>query len=231
MAERDYLLQIAAHDDVTRLITAHSPGALKRLRESPEWGVVTSAWQRAAAVDPSAAEQSLVDELQSATGDDLASAIWSRLLAVAHLGRPSVSVPAASSISHRVDISLLLEEVEHRIGQRHRDIARTALVDDPRWKEALLASLPTTIAPQTRNELIREVASYRDRWDVDSETLPLGPQPATADTVQSTEHSRVHALVSAVAAGSPETNDSRTSGSPNRTSRTVASVQPLDLGS
>lgn len=232
MAERDYLLQIAADDDVTHLISAHSPDSLERLRESPEWGAVTSAWRRAAVVDLSDAEQALVDGLQSpADSADSASVIRSRLLAVAQRDRPSESTAAESSISHREDISLLLNDVEHRIGQRNRSIARAALADDTRWKETLRALLPGSIAPQTWHRLIRDVASYRDRWDIDSETLPLGPKPAAADTVQSTEHSSVHALVSAVVAGSPETHDSTTSGIRNRTSRAAASVQPPDLGS
>lgn len=232
LAERDYLLQIAAHDDVTRLITAHFPAAVQPFRESPAWGVVISAWRQASAVDHSAAEQALIDALQSpADGTDPVSAVRSRLLAVAHRGRPSDSAAPAPSISHREDISLLLEEVEHRISQRNGNIVRAALTDDTRWKDTLRALLPRRIAPQTWHGLIREVAGYRDRWDVDSETLPLGPKPAAADTGQSTEHSRVHTLVSTVAAGSPETHDSTTAGISNRTSRAAATVQPVDLGS
>ncbi|MCO4276045.1 relaxase domain-containing protein [Pseudarthrobacter sp. HLT3-5] len=90
MAERDYLLQISAHDDVTRLISDHSPESLDRLRQSRDWGPLTTAWRRASAVNRAAAEEALVDALgTAASGHDSASGIRSRLLTLSLRNRPS----------------------------------------------------------------------------------------------------------------------------------------------
>lgn len=229
-AERDYLLQISAHDDVTPLISAHSPESLDRLRQSPEWSALTTAWKRASAVDPVAAEKTLVGRLlRAADRNESASDIRSRLRAIAQQGRPLRPAAAASPLPPREDIRLLLNNVEHRMRQRNRVTTRIAQMNDSSWKETLRALIPGAIDPQTWHGIIGEVARYRDRWDIDSETLPLGPSPAPDDTIQCMERARLEAFVSAVSAGPAETIEADTSASLNLTSRVVSAVQPLDL--
>jgi conjugative relaxase-like TrwC/TraI family protein len=232
-AERDYLLQISAHDDVTRLTSAHSPDSLDRLRQSPEWSALTTAWRRASAVDPAAAEQALVDGLRSSAGSDtLASDLRSRLLAAVHRTWISSTASIATPVTRRRDVRLILDEVEHRIASRNRITTRAAQMNDSSWKETLRALVPEEIDPQTWHGLVGEVARYRDRWDIDSEILPLGPKPGAAETTQYMEHARVEALVPAVVvAGAPETIDAKIPHYPYPTPRATSPVQPLDLGS
>ncbi|MCO4239426.1 relaxase domain-containing protein [Pseudarthrobacter sp. MDT3-28] len=232
MAERDYLLQISAHDDVTRLISAHSPELVDRLRESPEWSALTTAWRRAAAVDSAAAEETLVDALQpGSVVRQSMSYIRSRLGAIAQRGRQMRSAAAATPFPQREDIRLLLNDVEQRIGQRNRVTTRTAQMSDSSWKETLRALIPREITPRIWHGLVGEVARYRDRWDIDSEFLPFGPKPGSAETTQYTEHARAEALVRAVAAGAPETIRSQASPNLSPTTPVASAVQPLDLGS
>jgi ATP-dependent exoDNAse (exonuclease V) alpha subunit len=49
-AEYDYLAQIAAAEDLTKFLKAHSPGKVKELQQSPAWGAAVAAWRRAEAV-------------------------------------------------------------------------------------------------------------------------------------------------------------------------------------
>ncbi len=113
----------------------------------------------------------------------------------------------------RGDLRELLRDVEQRITERVSAVALHALAHEERWKGQLRAQSGAKDNEAKWKELVREVASYRDRWDISNETLPLGPLPNHSNWEQTDQRARVEAVIIAarrrvpVSPGLPSVND------------------------
>ncbi|WP_449371765.1 ATP-dependent DNA helicase [Arthrobacter psychrolactophilus] len=218
LAEHDYLAQIAASDDVTHLINTHSPDLVAAMQASPSWGAMVAAWRRTATTNRTLAEQTLVGSLEpTAVVRDVASVVHSRLQALqqrlpatSSLMFAPVSVPTA-----REDLRKLLTDVQQRITQRLSAVAIYAFANEEPWMNQLRAQTGLQANDEAWKSLVREVAGFRDRWDIDNPALPLGTPPSATDWDHSGQRARLEVLITA-AKGSISTSTSST-GSPEPT--------------
>lgn len=206
LAEHDYLAQIAASDDVTYLISIHSPALVAEMQASPSWGAMAATWRRTAATNRSLAEQTLVGGLEPTAGArDVAAVVHSRLQALqqrlpatASLTFSPVSVP-----TDREDLRELLNDVHQRIIQRLAEVALHAFANEEPWIEQLRAQTGLQANDQAWKSLVRDVAGFRDRWDIDNPALPLGAPPSATEWDQSDQRARLEARITVSRTSSP----------------------------
>ncbi|MCU6480463.1 MobF family relaxase [Arthrobacter sp. A2-55] len=228
LAEHDYLAQIAASDDVTRLIRTHSPNLVAEMRKSPSWGAMVAAWRRAAVTDRPLAEQTLVDGLRPTSGArDVAAVVHSRLQtlqrhvpATAATGYAPATVP-----TDREDLRELLNGVEQRIAKRISTISVRALANEADWVRQLRAQCGLQANDDRWKDLVRDVAGYRDRWDIDTDSLALGPPPSATDWQQADQRARIENRITAARHSAPTATES----GPSPVVPTAAPHSPLPV--
>ncbi|WP_113718105.1 MobF family relaxase [Arthrobacter dokdonensis] len=211
LAEHDYLAQIAASDDATRLISAHSPNLVAEMHESPSWGAMVAAWRRAAATDPPLAERALIGGLQPTAGArDMAAVVHSRLQAVQrqHSATTATGYAPGTVTTDREDLRELLNVVEQRIAKRISTISVRALANEEDWVRQLQAETGLQANDDRWKDLVRDVAGYRDRWEIDNDSLPLGPPPTTTDWQQADQRARIENRITAARNSAPTTTES-----------------------
>ncbi|ALO66733.1 hypothetical protein AS189_09750 [Arthrobacter alpinus] len=204
LAEYDYLAQIAASDDVTRLISAHSPGLVAEMQASPSWGALVASWRRTAVTDRFLAEQTLVGGLEPAAGVRDVAAIVHSLLQVLQRRLPaasSLTMAPVSVLTDREDLRDLLDDVQHRIAKRLSAVAVHALANEEPWMDRLRAQTGLQANDETWKSLVRDVAGYRDRWDIDNSGLPLGAPPSATDWDHSDQRARLEVRIAATRSG------------------------------
>ncbi|WP_104091806.1 MobF family relaxase [Arthrobacter sp. GMC3] len=218
LAEHDYLAQIAASDDVTQLISAHSPDLVAEMQASPSWGAMVAAWRRTAATNRLLAAQALVGGIEPTAGArDVAAvahsrlqALQQRLPATASLTMAQVSVP-----TDREDLRELLNDVQQRITKRLSAVAVHALANEEPWMDQLRAQTGMQANDEVWKSLIRDVAGFRDRWDIDNPELPLGAPPRATEWEQSDQRSRLAASITTAQTTIPTTRPSASSPEPS----------------
>lgn len=224
LSEHDYLAQIAASDDVTHLISTHSPELVTMMRESPSWGALVAAWGRTAVIYRHLSEQALANGLRQADGSrDIAAVVQSRLQALLH------RLPSTGTLTNtpemvptdRDDLREMLKDVQQKITERVAAVAVHALANEEPWMGAL--SSQTRLQPNSGawKDLVRDVAGFRDRWDIDNPELPLGPPPSAADWNQSEQWARLDARITTAKNSIPLT----TTAPPEQTARPQSRVQ------
>ncbi len=206
LAEHDYLAQIAASDDVTHLITAHFPALVAEMQASPSWGAMVTAWRRTAAANRSLAEQALVGGLEPIAGArDVAAVVHS------HLQTLQQRLPATSSLAFapasvptdREDLRELLNDIQQRITKRLSAVAVHALANEEPWMGALQAQTGLQPNDEVWKRLVRDVAGFRDRWDIDNPALPLGAPPSKTEWEYSDQSARLEARITAAKSSTP----------------------------
>ncbi|POH60311.1 MobF family relaxase [Arthrobacter glacialis] len=200
LAEHDYLAQIAAADDVTHLINTHSPNLVAEMQASPSWGALVAAWRRTATTDRPLAEQALAGGLEPTAGArDVAAVVYSHLQALQqHLPATSSLTMAPSSVpTDREDLSALLNDVQQRITKRLAAVAVHAFANEEPWIEQLRAQTGLQANDQAWKSLVRDVAGFRDRWDIDNPALPIGAPPSATEWDHSDQRARLEARITA----------------------------------
>lgn len=200
LAEHDYLAQIVASNDVAYLIRTHSPDLVAEMQESPSWGAMVAVWRRTAITDRTQAEQTLVSGLEPTAGArDIAAVLHSRLQALqrrlpttSSLTFAPVSVP-----TDREDLRELLNDVQQRITKRLSALTVHALANEELWMEHLRAQTGLQANQTKWKSLVRDVAGFRDRWDIDNPVLPLGAPPSTTEWDHSDQRARLEARITA----------------------------------
>ena len=211
LAEHDYLAQIAASDDITHLISTHSPELVTVMRESPSWGAMVASWGRTAVTDRGLAEQALAGGLRPADSTrNVAADVQSRLQALQRR-RPSeetLGTVPASVPTNRDDLQELLTDVQQRITKRVAEVAVHALANEEPWMGVLRSQTGLQANDGAWKPLVRDVAGFRDRWDIDNPELPLGSMPASADWNHSDQRARLEARITAAHDSTPTTTAS-----------------------
>lgn len=206
LAEHDYLAQIAASDDVTHLINAHSPGLVSEMQASPSWGAMVAAWRRTAGTNRSIAEQALVGGLEPTAGArDVAAVLHSRLQALQQR-LPSTAALTFAPVSlptDREDLRELLDDVGQRITKRLSAVAVHAFANEEPWIDQLRAQTGLRANDEAWKSLVRDIAGFRDRWDIDSPALPLGAPPSATEWDQSDQRARLETRITAAEATTP----------------------------
>ncbi|WP_315913276.1 MobF family relaxase [Arthrobacter sp. lap29] len=208
LAEHDYLAQVAASDDVTHLIKTHSPEHVTEMQASPSWGAMVASWRRTAVANRALAEQTLAGGLQPTAGArDVAAIVHShlqalqrRLPATGTLGLTPEAVP-----TDREELRELLNDVQQRITKRLSTVAVQALANEEPWMDQLRAQTSLQANGGAWKSLVRDVAGFRDRWDIDNPALPLGAPPSATDWEQSDQRARLEVRITAAKSSTPTT--------------------------
>ncbi|WP_343317524.1 MobF family relaxase [Arthrobacter sp. TMP15] len=225
LAEHDYLAQIAASDDVTRLVKTHSPDLVTEMQASPSWGAMVAAWRRTAVTNRTLAEQTMVGGLEPTAGArDVAAVVHSRLQALQRRlpSTATLTIAPVSVPTDREDLRELLNYVQRRITKRLTTVAVHALANEEPWMDQLRKQTGLQANDEAWKSLVRDVAGFRDRWDIDNPALPLGAHPNATDWDQSDQRARLEARIS-TAKGSTPTATSTTA-APEPTTRPHSSV-------
>lgn len=203
LAEHDYLAQIAASDDVTDLINAYHPELMTQMRESPSWGVMVAAWRRTAVANRPLAEQALASGLEPTAGArDVAAVVHSRLQALQQRLPATVTLTTApgSVPTDREDLRELLNDVQQRITKRLATVAVHAFANEEPWMDLLRAQTGLQASDEAWKSLVRDIAGFRDRWDIDNPALPLGAPPSTTDWDHFDQRARLEVRIAATRA-------------------------------
>lgn len=202
LAERDYLAQIAASDDVTNLINAYHPELMTQMRESPSWGVMVAAWRRTAVANRPLAEQALASGLEPTAGArDVAAVVHSRLQALQQrLPATATLTTAPGSVPTREDLRELLDDVGQRITKRLATVAVHAFANEEPWMDLLRAQTGLQASDEAWKSLVRDIAGFRDRWDIDNPALPLGAPPSRTDWDHFDQRARLEVRIAATSA-------------------------------
>ncbi|WP_218713027.1 MobF family relaxase [Arthrobacter sp. BF1] len=206
LAEQDYLAQIAASDDVTHLISTHSPDLVAEMQASPSWGAMAAAWRRTAVTNRSQAERVLVGGLEPTAGArDVVAVAHSRLQALQRRlpASATLTIAPVSVPTDRDDLRELLNDVQRRITKRLTTVAVHALANEEPWMGQLRAQTGLQANDEAWKSLVRDVAGFRDRWDIDNPALPLGPHPCATEWDHSDQWARLEARITATRASNP----------------------------
>ncbi len=198
LAEHDYLAQIAASDDVTHLISTHSPNLVAPMQVSPSWGAMVATWRRTAGTNRTIAEQTLAGGLEpTADGRDVAAVVHSRLRTLQQRlpATASLTVAPVSVPTDREDLRTLLDDVQQRITKRLSAVAVRAFANEEPWIGALRAQTGLQANDEAWKTLARDIAGFRDRWDIDNPALPLGAPPSATDWDLHDQRARLEARI------------------------------------
>ncbi|WP_426007216.1 MobF family relaxase [Paenarthrobacter sp. NyZ202] len=196
--EYDYLAQIAAGLDLAKSIESHSRGDAEAMMASRAWGAAVAVWRRASNVSRPGAQRVLARALESdATAYNVTAVVHARLRRFCSLMPELASDPLTERLTNtREDLAFMLGQVRRRIGNRTEQVARTAMLEEPEWKTALLNELNPHTESYEGAPLVRSVAIYRDRWGVHDSALPLGAPPAEWDWEQNMHYQQLQASIS-----------------------------------
>ncbi|MBP2414259.1 conjugative relaxase-like TrwC/TraI family protein [Arthrobacter stackebrandtii] len=201
LAEHDYLAQIAASDDVTHLINTHSPALVPEMQASPSWGAMVAAWRRTATTNRPVAEHALAGGLEPTVGArDVAAVVNSRLQAIQRRfpATSSLTMAPVSVPTDREDLRELLDDVQQRITQRLAAVAVHAFANEEPWMGPLRAQTGLQASDEAWKSLVRDIAGFRDRWDIDNPALPLGAAPSATEWDHSYQRARLEARITAM---------------------------------
>jgi hypothetical protein len=207
--EYDYLAQVAAGLDLAKAIDSLMPGRAEEMRESPAWGAAVAAWRRASNVNRSGALRTLNEALGSeANARDLTAVIHARLRRFCSAMPQSTINPLTERLAiNRPDLAAMLDQVRRRIGNRAERVGRAALLGEPEWVTQLRNDVGAGADPSESAALIREVAVFRDRWNVGSAALALGPSPADWEWEQRAQWEYLQQEITQAATPEPELTD------------------------
>jgi hypothetical protein len=196
-AEYDYLAQIAAAEDLTEVLKARSPERVGELQQSPSWGALVAVWRRSLCISRPSAERIVIEAFEKGTpATDLASVVHFRLrksLSEMPSNEPDVTLEADNTA--RPDLDDLITQVRNRMLNRADEVARAALMLESEWKRNLLTAKGPSVPPEKAADVVRTVATFRDRWGIEDSPLPLGPVPAAYEWDQHLQRSRIQRII------------------------------------
>ena len=197
-AEYDYLAQIAAAENLVRLLQSSAPERVGDLQQSPSWGAAVAAWRRATALSRPSAQRVLDEALKSnSSARDLASVIHSRLRRlVSQMPSDGSTSWADVPYTDRPDLAGMLRQVADRMRHRSDEVANAALMSEPDWMRDLQRSAGPGAGLEEMNSLIRAVAVYRDRWGIRNSALALGPIPLDYEWEHKQQRTEIERLMS-----------------------------------
>jgi len=191
-AEYETLAQAAQRDRWSALLgqCGLTVQQLEDVRSSDAHGPLTAAFRRAEArgIDIGAALPQLVRARTIADADDVASVLHKRVerfIQVAASRRVASTnliaglVPRALGVTDP-DLARALEERDRALQERALALAQEAVTSHARWV-CRLGEPPAVAAAQKQwLRAICTVAAYRERWSIDDDYRPLGPENAIA---------------------------------------------------
>ncbi|GAA3278663.1 MobF family relaxase [Paenarthrobacter aurescens] len=207
--EYDYLAQIAAGLDFAKAIDGIMPGRSEDMRESPAWGAAVAAWRRASSANRAGALRTLNETLDSeANARDLTAVIHARLRRFCSAVPQMPIDPLTEQLpTDRPDLTVLLDQVRRRIGNRAEHVANAVLRDEPEWAKLLRKDIEAGADPFESAAMLRDVAVYRDRWGVNSAALALGPTPADWEWEQRAQWDHLRQEITQAATPEPGLTD------------------------
>ena len=147
----------------------------------------------------------LAEVLRSdSTARDPAAVVHSRLRRFCS-GMPQATLdPLTEHLAlGREDLRSLVTQVRQRILNRTEFVGKSALLDEPSWTPPLMEMLSPNADPLEASRIIREVAVYRDRWNVGDSPLPLGPAPSEYDWEQRSQWGAIQQAIRNAASFAP----------------------------
>ncbi|WP_449373050.1 hypothetical protein [Arthrobacter psychrolactophilus] len=176
------------------------------MQASPSWGAMVAAWRRTATTNRPLAEQAMAGGLQlTACADDVAAVVQSRLQALQHR-LPATASPTIAPMSvptGREDLRELLDDVQQRITKRLAAVAVHAFANEEPWMEQLRAQTGLQANDEVWKSLVRDVAGFRDRWDINNPALLLGAPPNATEWDHSDQRTRLEARITTVKTSNP----------------------------
>ncbi|WP_247046275.1 MobF family relaxase [Arthrobacter rhizosphaerae] len=204
-AEYDYLAQVAAAEDLTRFLKAHSMGRDDVFQQSPSWGAAVAAWRRVAIISLPSAQRMVQDVLANTdAARDPVAILHSRLRS--WVSRMPVNEPgtlAEPFQTDRPDLASMMNQVKERMQNRSDHVCFQALMQEPEWKRNLLETLGPDVESDEVACAIERVAIFRDRWGIDGSPLPLGPKPSEYEWEQQSQRVNIQGLLDRIAISSP----------------------------
>ncbi|AIY02977.1 hypothetical protein ART_3378 [Arthrobacter sp. PAMC 25486] len=197
-AEYDYLAQLAAAENLTSAISKVMPDVVTHLQESPSWGAGVATWRRAIASNPSAAQRVLEGALRH-PGDaqDHMAVVQARLRQAVSNGplEASPDVLDERLFTEHADLADMISQVRTRTINRRDRVTREALSVGAPWVNELETILGHTVRTDRWATAVREVAIFRDCWEITTSTDPLGPVPASYEWEQSEQRASLQRLI------------------------------------
>jgi len=198
-AEYETLAQAAQRDRWSALLgqCGLSVQQLDDVRSSDAHGPLVAAFRRAEArgVDMCAALPQLVRARPFTDADDVASVLHQRverfIQAAASRRVRSTNliaglVPRALNITDP-DVARALEERDHALQDRALALAEEAVTSHAPWVCRLGEPPASAVAQKHWLRVICTVAAYRERWSIDDDHRPLGPENAIASAEQASQ--------------------------------------------
>ncbi|MBV9661257.1 MAG: AAA family ATPase [Acidimicrobiales bacterium] len=173
-----------------------SPAQLQAVTDSPAYPALTAALRNAPGIEK--ALPSLIAERTLINADDIAAVLHHRVDAWAK-GRETSDTFVAGLIPRAQpaadpDLARGIHERENAIETRATTRAEHAADSLAPWIDRLGRPPTDPMARSQWLQAVKVVAAYRDRWDLEGDPRPLGPE-ATASTEQARQRQR--ALVAA----------------------------------
>ncbi|MEV6273349.1 MobF family relaxase [Kribbella sp. NPDC051936] len=229
----EYLCQLEARTRYRPAVAACGldPADQAALQASAAFGALVAELRRAESIQLSVADVLHRAVMQSSVSDahDIAAVLHSRverLVARSQIRagrRPGLVAGLVVPAAGATDPTLLpaLRELESQISDRADWLARQASTERPRWYDAFASA---TAQDAESLQLLREIAAYRDRYQIREHTV-LGPAPTQTQTGKHQHHAR---LVARLKESSPNETKSA-SHSPDHHYRELPKLTPRDL--
>jgi len=163
---------------------------------------MVATWRCTTATNRTLAEQTLVGDLEPTDdGRDVAAVVHSRLQALQqHLpATSSLTMAPVSAPTDREDLRDLLDNVQQRITKRLAAMAVHAFANEEPWMEHLRVQTGLQAHDDAWKSLVRDVAGFRDCWDINNPALPFGAPPSTTDWDHADQRARLEARITSAA--------------------------------
>jgi conjugative relaxase-like TrwC/TraI family protein len=202
----EHLTQIAARQRYRPAITTSGldPADQATLQASPAYGPLIAALRRAeaASLDPTTVLRQAVTQSSLNNANDIAAVLHNRIHRIATRAerrsrhRPHLIAGLVTPSDHITDPAFTapLRELEAQITQRADWLADRATADNEAWLQHLIRTLAGA-TPDRLQTCVRELAAYRERYDIRSDD-PLGAPPPQTAFAQQRHHARLSGLLS-----------------------------------
>jgi hypothetical protein len=201
----EHLSQLAARQRYGPAITTSGLDTADQaaLRASPAYGPLIAALRQAEAVglDPASVLRTAVIQSSLNNANDIAAVLHTRVERLTARAerrsrrQPHMIAGLVAPSDHITDPAFIapLNELEAQIAQRADWLADKAATDSASWLRHL-PQTPSALSPDLRGRCVREVAAYRERYNVRSDD-PVGPPPPKTAFAQERHHTRLTKLI------------------------------------
>ena len=201
----EHLSQIAARQRYRPAITTSGLDQADQaaLQASSAYGPLIAALRRAeaAGLDPTTVLRRAVTQSSLNNANDIAAVLHSRVDRIANRAErrlrrsPHLIAGLVTPTGHAADPAFIapLREIEAQITQRADWLADKAEADNETWLQHLTRTSPDT-SPELLRTCVREIAAYRERYNIRTNE-PLGSPPPQTAFAQQRHHSRLTNLI------------------------------------